>query len=323
MDNLVLDPEGDDELVALPPLEESINPIYEPVDIELIQQTRTRRVFYIISIIVLYLFLAAIVYFTDRWWGPAPDFMMTSVGAFRCFTWFLFLFGLGIATLIGLYFAKWVVILPDNIKYYLKSWSGGGREAGPGVIHVKWPFESAYREVITSSLTIYLRLTATVTKDGIPVVVNARMTYKITDIYKAIFNIAPYLETIRRAAESKLNSVISRNTFEFIQDNRDDLEKKLLLSISEESEDKRAEWGTEPTNFEFPDFLPATKKAQNIIYRVQLDRLEAKGIEVKYNTIKEAMPKLSDVEIMHLIAYYALSGSGATPMVNLSTGLNV
>lgn len=311
---------GKDEQLDLPPLKESENPIQEPGELELYRQTRSRRLFWMVLVAMSYFIISVFAYYTEGVLWTAPAFFTSNQWAsFWGYTCLLFLLGLGVTWGVSLYFVSWIKILPDNKKYYLKDASGNGKEVGPGLIRVITFYEYAFKEVKISSMTLYVRSTATTSLDGIALIANVRTTYIVEDLQKAIFNISPFMETVRTAIESKLNNVLSQNNYVDIQTKRDDFEKEIIEEIQVEADNEEKPYGIKFTNIEISDIWPATVQARNMLILKLFALLEAEGFKITKEALATAFSDRTPDTIDRLFNTYLLQRGGAKPLVGVDS----
>ena len=149
-----------------------------------------------------------------------------------------------------------VIILLSGIKI-LKEWERAplltlGRYKGlkgPGVIYVP-PFISRVPFIISTRLQVTsFKTEQTLTRDNVPVVVDAVMYFQPADLQKVVLGAESFLSATELAAQTTLREVIGQATFDEVL-----TEREKVGSIARGIIDSKTEvWGIKVTSVEIRD----------------------------------------------------------------------
>lgn len=112
---------------------------------------------------------------------------------------------------------------------------------GPG-LYATIPFvDTTPVKVDTRAISTGLRTEKALTKDNVPLDVDATLLWRVNDAESAILNLQSYSETVLLASQTAIRDVIARNDLETILDERDKVAKDIKGLIG----DRVKQWGIE------------------------------------------------------------------------------
>jgi len=159
-----------------------------------------------------------------------------------------------IVGLIVLFFV--VVMVASGIKV-IKEWERApvlrlGRFTGlkgPGLFYII-PFVDRILNIVSMRVqTVPFRTEQTLTKDNVPVNVDAIMFFQPIDVEKVILNVERYLEATTLAAQTTLREVIGKVSFDELLTERDKVGVEARNIIDEKTE----RWGIKVSSVEVKD----------------------------------------------------------------------
>ncbi|MFX1324333.1 MAG: slipin family protein [Promethearchaeota archaeon] len=162
----------------------------------------------------------------------------------------LIIIGISILTFIGFIFMG-LYIIPEWIRVPTLLLGKFKKMRGPGVL---WLFPFVYR--IPFSLDIRIITTTfsaeqTLTKDNVPVNVDAVLFWKVLDSYKASLRVQDYVSAISWAAQTSLRDVIGKTELSQMLAGREEISHELERIIDERTE----EWGVKSISVEIRDVV--------------------------------------------------------------------
>ena len=120
---------------------------------------------------------------------------------------------------------------------------------GPGLFYII-PFVDRIPNVVsTRVLTVSFRTEQTLTKDNVPVNVDAIMFFQAVDVEKVVLNVERYLEATTLAAQTTLREVIGKVSFDELLAERDKVGVEARNIIDEKTE----HWGIKVGSVEVKD----------------------------------------------------------------------
>jgi regulator of protease activity HflC (stomatin/prohibitin superfamily) len=141
-----------------------------------------------------------------------------------------------------------------NSLYIIKEWERGavlrlGRmipEAkGAGIRVVFWPIEVLYR-ISLRVITLDVPPQDIITRDNVPVKVNAVCYFKVVDANRALREVENYLFATSQLAQTTLRSVVGQFELDEILSQRDKVNEKLQFILDQDTE----AWGIKVTKVE-------------------------------------------------------------------------
>jgi regulator of protease activity HflC (stomatin/prohibitin superfamily) len=141
-----------------------------------------------------------------------------------------------------------------NSLYVIKEWDRGvvlrlGRmlpeSKGPGIRVVFWPIEVLYR-ISLRVVTLDVPPQDIITRDNVPVKVNAVCYFKVVDANRALREVENYLFATSQLAQTTLRSVVGQFELDEILSQRDKVNEKLQYILDQDTE----AWGIKVTKVE-------------------------------------------------------------------------
>ena len=119
-------------------------------------------------------------------------------------------------------------------------------------------------------ITASFKAEKTLTKDTVPVDVDAVLFWKVIDAQKAILNVADYKSAIGWASQTALRDVIGKTQLSDMLEGRDKLGKELQKIIDERTEP----WGIDVISVEVKDVLipPGLENAMSMQAQAERER---------------------------------------------------
>ncbi|MFX1329654.1 MAG: slipin family protein [Promethearchaeota archaeon] len=170
-------------------------------------------------------------------------------------------------TLIGFIFMG-LYIIPEWIKVPTLLLGKFKKMRGPGIL---WLFPFVYR--IPFSLDMRIITTTfsaeqTLTKDNVPVNVDAVLFWKVLDSYKASLRVQDYKTAISWAAQTSLRDIIGKTELSQMLAGREEISHELERIIDERTE----EWGVKSISVEIRDVIIPTALQDAMSRQAQAER---------------------------------------------------
>lgn len=122
---------------------------------------------------------------------------------------------------------------------------------GPGVFFVVPIIDSISHWIDTRVITSTFRAEQTLTRDNVPVDVDAVLFWKVVDPEKAALEVSDYKEAITWASQTALREIIGKTDLSVMLMGREELDKELRRIIDERSQP----WGIHVISVEIRDVL--------------------------------------------------------------------
>ncbi|MFX1242157.1 MAG: slipin family protein [Promethearchaeota archaeon] len=179
----------------------------------------------------------------------------------------LIFIGISIMILIGFIFMG-LYIIPEWIKVPTLLLGKFKKMRGPGVL---WLFPFVYK--IPFSLDMRIITTTfsaeqTLTKDNVPVNVDAVLFWKVVDSYKASLRVQDYKTAISWAAQTSLRDIIGKTELSQMLAGREEISHDLERIIDERTE----EWGVKSISVEIRDVVIPTALQDAMSRQAQAER---------------------------------------------------
>ncbi len=179
----------------------------------------------------------------------------------------LIFIGIIIVILIGFIFMG-LYIIPEWIKVPTLLLGKFKKMRGPGVL---WLFPFIYQ--IPFSLDMRIITTTfsaeqTLTKDNVPVNVDAVLFWKVLDSYKASLRVQEYKTAISWAAQTSLRDIIGKTELSQMLAGREEISHDLERIIDERTE----EWGVKSISVEIRDVIIPTALQDAMSRQAQAER---------------------------------------------------
>lgn len=160
--------------------------------------------------------------------------------------------GIGIGSLVLALLVSNAIKIADQWERALVLRLGKFHELkGPGLFFIIPIVDSVPYWIDTRVITASFKAEKTLTKDTVPVDVDAVLFWKVIDPQKAVLNVADYQSAISWASQTALRDVIGKTQLSDMLEGRDKLGKELQKIIDERTEP----WGINVISVEVKDVL--------------------------------------------------------------------
>jgi regulator of protease activity HflC (stomatin/prohibitin superfamily) len=122
---------------------------------------------------------------------------------------------------------------------------------GPGVIFIVPLLDRIAMKVSLRLLTYAFKTERSLTKDNVPVVVDAVMYFRVIDAEKTILTVERYSTAVELAAQTTLRETIGKVSLDDLLSERDQIAEHLQTLIDEKTE----HWGVKVTSVEIRDVV--------------------------------------------------------------------
>ncbi len=141
---------------------------------------------------------------------------------------------------------------------------------GPGLFFIIPIIDTVPSWIDTRVITASFKAEKTLTKDTVPVDVDAVLFWRVTDAKKAILNVADYKSAIGWASQTALRDVIGKTQLSDMLEGREKLGKELQKIIDERTEP----WGINVISVEVKDVLipPGLENAMSMQAQAERER---------------------------------------------------
>jgi regulator of protease activity HflC (stomatin/prohibitin superfamily) len=109
---------------------------------------------------------------------------------------------------------------------------------GPGIYWLI-PFVERQKVVDQRTRTVDMERQETITKDSVTIKVNAVLWYRVTDVSKAILQVANYGQAVYQVSVTSLRNIIGQNQLDEVLKDRDKINENLQRIVNEST----ADWG--------------------------------------------------------------------------------
>lgn len=202
----------------------------------------------------------------------------------------LFFIAIALIVLIVL-FVRIIYEYQRGVKFTLGKYSG---IMSPG-LNILIPIIHTMRRVDIRVKTVDIPKQETMTKDNIPVKINAVVYFKVGNVQKAVLNIQDYVYAVAQYAQTALRDVIGSRSLDELLTNRDEIANEIEKIVDVETD----EWGLDVTGIKIQDVeLPADLK-RTMAKQAEAERekraaiIMAEGELIASKNIAEAAAKLS------------------------------
>ncbi len=162
---------------------------------------------------------------------------------------------------------------------------------GPGIIWI-WPILDKVAMKVSMRLQTYaFKTERSLTRDNVPVVVDAIMYFRVIDVEKAILSVERYNVAVELAAQTTLRETIGKVTLDEVLSERD----KIASHLQELIDEKTELWGVKVTAVEIRDVVIPTQLQEAMSREAQAERerrarvtLAQAELEASENMLKAA-----------------------------------
>ncbi|TFG99595.1 slipin family protein [Candidatus Thorarchaeota archaeon] len=160
-------------------------------------------------------------------------------------------FGLVIVLFFLMFAASGIKILKEWERVALLRLGKYHAIKGPGIIWVTPMIDKVAMKVSLRLLTYAFKTERSLTKDNVPVVVDAVMYFKVIDVEKAILSVERYTVAVELGAQTTLRETTGKVTLDQLLSERDTIAQHLQELIDEKTE----HWGVKVTSVEIRDVV--------------------------------------------------------------------
>ena len=139
---------------------------------------------------------------------------------------------------------------------------------GPGIIWVTPILDKVAMRVSLRLQTYAFKTERSLTKDNVPVVVDAVMYFKVIDVEKAILSVERYTVAVELAAQTTLRETTGKVTLDELLSERD----KIAMHLQELIDEKTEHWGVKVSAVEIRDVVIPTQLQDAMSREAQAER---------------------------------------------------
>ncbi|TET10974.1 MAG: slipin family protein [Candidatus Thorarchaeota archaeon] len=139
---------------------------------------------------------------------------------------------------------------------------------GPGVVWVMPILDKVAMKVSLRLLTYGFKTERSLTKDNVPVIVDAVMYFRVIDVEKAILSVERYAVAVELGAQTSLRETTGKVTLDELLSERDKIAEHLQELIDEKTE----HWGVKVTSVEIRDVVIPAALQDAMSREAQADR---------------------------------------------------
>jgi regulator of protease activity HflC (stomatin/prohibitin superfamily) len=188
-----------------------------------------------------------------------------------------------------------------GIKFTLGRYSG---LMGPGLNFII-PVLQSYRKLDIRIKTVDIPKQEVMTKDNVPVRVNAVVYFEVKDPEKAVLNIQDYTYAVAQYAQTALRDIIGNKSLDEVLSNRDQIASEIELVVDKETDP----WGLNVTGI----------KMQDVELPENLKRTMAKQAEAERERRGTIIKALGEVEASSNLAKAAKTLAASPGALHLRT----
>jgi len=188
-----------------------------------------------------------------------------------------------------------------GVKFTLGRYSG---IMGPG-LNFLIPIIQSYRKLDIRIKTVDIPKQEVMTKDNVPVRVNAVVYFEVKDPEKAVLNIQDYTYAVAQYAQTALRDIIGNKTLDEVLSNRDEIASEIESVVDRETDP----WGLNVTGI----------KMQDVELPENLKRTMAKQAEAERERRAVVIKAMGEVEASDNLAKAARTLTGSPGALHLRT----
>ncbi len=149
-----------------------------------------------------------------------------------------------------------------------------------------------------------------ITKDNIPVSVNAVVYYKITDSEKAILEVENFYYAISQLAQTTMRNAVGERSLDELLEKRNEIAEKIKIELDKKTD----KWGIDVEALELKDVIIPEDLKRTISKAAEAERekraviIKAEGDKIAADNLSEAARKLGQTPgAMHLRTLQAIN----------------
>ena len=159
-----------------------------------------------------------------------------------------------------------------GLRFTLGKYSG---RMGPG-LNIVIPLLQSYRKIDIRIKTVDIPKQEVMTKDNVPVRVNAVVYFSVSNTEKAILNIQDYTYAVAQYAQTALRDIIGNKSLDEVLSQRDEIANEIEVIVDKETD----QWGLNVTGIKMQDVeLPENLK-RTMAKQAEAER-ERRGVVIK------------------------------------------
>lgn len=159
---------------------------------------------------------------------------------------------------------------------------------GPGVVW-RLPFIERFEMVDSRTITVDVEPQECITRDNVPVTVNAVVYYRVEHPDKAICNVKNYHSATIEIAQTSLRSTIGKRTLDELLSEVEEVAQDLKLVIDRATD----EWGVKVSRTEIKDIRVPDEMRKAMAKEAEAER-ERRAMIIRANGEKEAANRLAE-----------------------------
>jgi len=188
-----------------------------------------------------------------------------------------------------------------GVKFTLGKYTGIMK---PG-LNILIPILQSYRRIDIRIKTVDIPKQEVMTKDNVPVRVNAVVYFQVKDPEKAVLNIQDYVYAVAQYSQTALRDIIGNKSLDEVLSNRDEIADEIEIVVDKETDP----WGLNVTGIKMQDVeLPENLKI-TMAKQAEAER-ERRGVVIK---------ALGEVEASDNLAKAAATLSNSPGALHLRT----
>ena len=159
-----------------------------------------------------------------------------------------------------------------------------------------WPIFQSLRKVDIRTKTVDVPEQETITKDNIPIRMNAVIYYKIVDAAKSVIEVENFYYAVTQLAQVAMRNVVGQVTLDELLKNREDISKRIEDHVDEAS----VPWGIDVASVELKDIVLPDNLKRTIAKEAEAERekraviIQASGEVAAAENISKAAKMLAE-----------------------------
>lgn len=161
---------------------------------------------------------------------------------------------------------------------------------------VVWPVFQSMRKVDIRTKTVDVPEQETITKDNIPIRMNAVIYYKIVDAGKSVLQVENFYYAVTQLAQVAMRNVVGQVTLDELLKNREDISKRIEEHVDEATNP----WGIDVASVELKDIVLPENLKRTIAKEAEAERekraviIQASGEVIAAENISKAARMLAE-----------------------------
>ncbi|MFA5420529.1 MAG: slipin family protein [Patescibacteria group bacterium] len=131
-----------------------------------------------------------------------------------------------------------------------------------------WPVFQGFKKVDIRVKAVDVPDQRAITRDNVPVTVNAVLYYKIIDAEKAIIEVENFYYAISQYAQTTMRNIVGEITLDELLANRDKIADRIREIVDKETD----EWGLKVNNVELKDVILPESMERTIAKQAEAER---------------------------------------------------